>query len=69
MLSAIVASTGAPGSASHPRVAATSVMLCATVNAVIVSRMRLPPRTMISKASAKSRWSTPSRMCWIPSRT
>ena len=36
MLSAIIASTGGPGTCTQPSVAATSVMLCATVNAVIV---------------------------------
>ena len=38
MLSAIVASTGAVGTRIKPRVAAANVMLCASVNAVIVAR-------------------------------
>ena len=37
MLSAIIASTGGPGTCTQPNVAATNVMLCATVKAVIVS--------------------------------
>ena len=36
MLSAMTASTGAPGTRTNPSVAAASVRLCATVNAVIV---------------------------------
>jgi hypothetical protein len=36
MLSAITASTGALGTLANPRVAAASVTLCASVNAVMV---------------------------------
>ena len=55
MLSAIIASTGGPGTCTQPSVAATSVMLCATVNAVTVATIRLPPRTISSNASTNSR--------------
>ena len=66
MLRAITASTGAIGTLSQPRVAAARVMLCASVNAVIVATRRLGPSTKRSSASTKSRWSTPPRMCSTP---
>ncbi len=67
MLSAITASTGAGGTCTKPSVAAPSVMLCATVNAVTVATSRRTPRTSNSNASTNSKWSTPSRMCSMPS--
>ena len=45
MLSAIAASTGWIGTCTKPSVAAASVMLCATVNAVIVATRRRQERT------------------------
>ena len=55
MLSAIVASTGADGTCTTPSVASASVMLCATVNAVIVFTSKPTPRTMSTSARTKSR--------------
>jgi len=43
--------TGGPSTGTPPSVAATSGMLCATVNAAMVATMRLPPRTISSSAS------------------
>ena len=55
MLSAMAASTGGPGTWTKPSVAAASVMLCATVNAVTVSATRRQSRTRITSASTNSR--------------
>ena len=46
---------GGPGTCTQPSVAATSVMLCATVKAVMVAKIRLPPRTINSNASTNNR--------------
>ena len=67
MLSAMTASTGADGTCTKPSVASASVMLCATVNAVIVLTSSHVPRVMSTSASTNSRWSMPSRMCSTPS--
>ena len=50
-----VASTGADGTCTTPSVASASVMLCATVNAVIVFTSKPTPRTMSTSARTKSR--------------
>ncbi len=55
MLSAMIASTGAEGTWTKPRVAAPSVMLCATVNAVTVATRRPTPFTSSSNASTNSK--------------
>ncbi len=55
MLSAMIASTGAEGTCTKPSVAAPSVMLCATVNAVTVATRRPMPFTISSSASTNSR--------------
>ena len=55
MLSAIVASTGAGGTCTKPSVAAASVTLCASVNAVTVATSRPMPRTSSSSASTNRR--------------
>ena len=52
---AMAASTGGPGTSTKPSVAAASVMLCATVNAVTVSATRRQSRTRITNASTNSR--------------
>ena len=69
MLSAIVASTGAAGTRTKPRVAAASVMLCASVNAVTVASSLRTLATSSSRHSTNSRWSAPDRMCSTPSPT
>jgi hypothetical protein len=55
MLSAITASTGADGTFTKPSVASASVMLWASVNAVIVFTSKPTPRTMSTRASTNSR--------------
>ena len=64
--SAIDASTGGERSVIQPNALQASVMLCASVNAVIVpiSRRRKPTRN--SSPATNSRWSTPLRMCSTP---
>ena len=44
-----------------------SVMLWARVKDVIVFTNIQRSDTISSRPSTKSRWSTPSRMCWTPS--
>ena len=55
MLSAIVASTGAAGTRMKPSVAAANVMLCASVNAVIVASSWRSLRTSSSRHSTNNR--------------
>ena len=50
---------GGPRHVHNPSVAAVSVMLCDTVNAVMVFTSFQPPRVMISSASTNSRWPNP----------
>ena len=47
--------SGGSGALAYPRVAMASVMLCATVKAVIVATRRRTPSTRISSASTNSR--------------
>ena len=62
MLRATSASTGAGGTRTNPSVARPSVMLCATVNAVIAFSRRRSPATIHSTPKTNSRWSMPERM-------
>ena len=55
MLSAIAAFSGSAGASAYPSVAMASVMLCATVNAVIVFTSIQLPFTISSSPSTNSR--------------
>ena len=55
MLSAIAASTGRDGTVTKPSVASASVMLCASVNAVMVLISIQGPRTSRSSPQTNSR--------------
>ena len=65
---AMTALSGSSGTRANPKVAMPSVMLWATVNAVIVLINIIGLETINSSPSTKSRWSTPRAMCWTPSR-
>ena len=67
MLSAIAALRGGSGALAYPSVAIARVMLWATVNDVIVFTSVQRSETIRSSPRTKSRWSTPSTMCWMPS--
>jgi peptidoglycan L-alanyl-D-glutamate endopeptidase CwlK len=64
---AVAASTGFVGTCTKPSVTAVSVTLCDRVNAVTVLTSFQPPWVMMSSARMNRRWSTPVRMCSIPS--
>ena len=64
--SAIAALSGSIAGWANPSVATASVMLCATVNEVMVliSVQRSP--TISNSPSTNTRWSAPNQMCWMP---
>ena len=68
MLRATSASTGAGGTRTKPSVARPSVMLCATVKAVMALSRRLNPATIHSTPKTNNRWSMPDRIWSTPSR-
>ena len=63
---AIVASTGGWATCTQPNAERASVMLCATVKAVIVLSRPARLGTSSTRHNTNNRWSAPPRMCRTP---
>jgi len=68
MLREMMASVGAGGKLTTPRVASTRVILWATVKEVIALNTGHKPVTINNSGSTNSKWSAPPRIWVVPMR-